>query len=232
MAGNFNQSMNQSVKDFQMTILPILKGLWRNCDYIHLEIQDNELAQSLDENAGFDLLRINHNTKSSCGIASRIQRDERNWETFTVRCERDNGTPTEYFKRVLAIKTGELFPKLTYQAYLSLTGTFFSMGLAMTKDLINFIIKRQPPVKHTKSYQSGQASFFVIDWNIFAADYELIRITPTADGYKAKWSKGEKLIKGIENEKAHALQRNIHKDNESVNICTKPASHRRGGKGI
>ena len=196
MAGTFNMSMSQSVHDFQRLILPIFKGLWRGCEFIHTEAQYDALAQALDNYAGIDIVRLNKSTRSVTGIASRIQRSKRCWETFTVRCKRDSGTPTEYTKRTNALSNGDLFPSLVYQAYVALTNdTLSGMAIARTRDILTFVENERPVVKHTNPQQYGQASFYVISWrDMVAKNYELIRITPAQGGYFAKWRTREKFI--------------------------------------
>src|SRR5262249_1144290 len=54
------------------------------------------------------------------GLASRVQRTDRNWASFTVRASTRAGRWTEYDKRLYALERGRerwLMPGLTLQAY-------------------------------------------------------------------------------------------------------------------
>ena len=197
MAGTFEDSMNQSTKDFQKLVLPLLKNLFSGCDFIPTENTNNEIATLLDTHAGIDVLGVNHTTKNIKGIASRIQRAFNCWSTFTVRCERDNGSPTEYKKREKAMKEGGLFPALTLQAYIAQLGEkLLGMAIIPTIELWQYIEKENPQIKHTHSEQFGQASFFVVEWrDMKRKQYNIMIIMPTDGGYLAQWRNNKKFIR-------------------------------------
>lgn len=197
MAGTFTESLSQSARDFKNLILPILKELWRDCDFLHTEANTDELSRALDCYSGIDVVRIDRNKQTVTGIASRIQRSKKCWETFTVRCERDNNTPTEYFKRICAMTSGDMIPALTYQAYVSPKGDkVIGMAIARTADILKFIVEGDTLTRHTDSTQFGQATFYVVRWrDMIRKNYELVHITPTQGGYRAQWRTGKKFIR-------------------------------------
>lgn len=122
----------------------------------------SETAKLLDTLSGIDLWMVDEN-RGMRGIASRIQY-ETNFRTFTIRLERASGAKTEYEKRKFAIENDFLYPIITYQAYLCQNG---GIGIAYTKDIIDYITKGFAYVRHTKEDQKGQASFWVIKWDDF-----------------------------------------------------------------
>lgn len=196
MAGNFTDAMRQSAHDFQRLILPIFKKIWRDCEFLHTEAADGELAKILDRYSGIDVLRINHKQKTVTGIAGRIQRADKCWETFTVRCKRDSNTPTEYFKRTCALQRGDIIPALTYQAYLTASGDRLSgLAVARTSDILSFLTNDNILARHTNPAQIGQAAFYVVRWrDMLRNNYELLRISPTHGGFYLQWSSGKKFI--------------------------------------
>lgn len=196
MAGTFNHAMSQSARDFHNLILPIFKKIWRGCEFLHTEANADDLSKALDSYSGIDVVRINHASKAVTGIASRIQRSDKNWATFTVRCKRDNGTPTEYVKRICALQYGDIIPALTYQAYVAPTGDkLIAAAIARTADIWAFITGGNILTRHTNAEQIGQAAFYVVRWqDMLKKNFEVVRITPTRGGYHVQWSTGEKFI--------------------------------------
>ncbi len=201
MAGTFEQSMEQSRQDFQRIILPILQGLYPNSEIIHTEAMNDSWFKFLDIYSGVDVLLINHEKKIMQGIASRIQRSDKCFETFTIRLERDNCSPTEFFKRQEAMQRGIFYPSLTYQAYIDPFGKqLIGMAIAHTNDILNYIVEEKPLIKHTNSNQFGQASFYVIYWHDFSQSRQLVVIRPASKGYIVTWRGGKKLLKSDSNE--------------------------------
>lgn len=196
MAGTFSDATRQSERDYKNLIEPIFKKLWRNCDFVHTEAKSDELSKALDCYSGVDIVRIDHTKQVTTGIASRIQRSDKCWETFTVRCVRDNGTPTEYFKRNCALKNGDIIPALTYQAYVTPAGdNLTAMAIARTSDIFDFIANGGILTRHTNAAQIGQTSFYVVKWrDMLANNFEVMRIAPTRGGYLVQWRTGKKFI--------------------------------------
>lgn len=138
------------------------------------------MLRALDNYAGIDYLILRENIQRVIGLASRIQRTGLNYQTFTLRQARDNGTPTEYEKRIKAIASDSLFPTLTLQAYLTTDGEqLLQMGLANTVDIFDFV-RRNPSneIKHTNENQHGQASFIAVKWDDLKRLYSMMTATP------------------------------------------------------
>jgi hypothetical protein len=172
LADNFDTALKKSI-DYQRHIKPALeKVLMGGLITVEGNTLD-ETAKLLDTLGGIDLWMVDK-SRGIRGVASRIQY-EKNWRTFTIRAERESGAKTEYEKRKYAIDNDYLYPVVTYQAYID-CGTI-SIGVAYTKDLIDFIDKGLAYTKHTKDDQDGQASFWVIKWDKFKnGGYKFIEI--------------------------------------------------------
>ena len=179
MAGTFKNALHCATKDFNRHVKPFLLALWIGCEIFSCEEQQDPLLRALDNYAGIDYLILREDVQQVIGLASRIQRTGLNYQTFTIRKARDNGSPTEYEKRITAIAGGRLFPALTLQAYLSTDGEqLLQMGLANTVDLFNFIRRNPSEQKHTNENQRGQASFFAVKWSDFERHYSLMTAKP------------------------------------------------------
>lgn len=165
MGDTFKQSMSKTMMMAEEYIKPVLPFM------IHGELipvegkTDDELYQILDRLAGIDYFCVDGDI--SYGVASRIQVGK-SWDTFTVRKSRDSGASTEYAKRLNAIeKDGIIFPKLTYQAYVSKDtgGKLQTMAVCLTRELIEFCRDGHASIRHTGKSQVGGAEFFVCKWS-------------------------------------------------------------------
>lgn len=204
MAGHFNESMSQTMHDFKYFVEPVFKKLWRDCVWFSNENAGNALADYFDTCSGIDLWQVNPESKIIKGVASRIQRSDKCYETFTVRFERETGTETEYSKRLHAIRNGGLYPELTYQAYISAGGERFSaLAVAKTVDIFRFIEKESVAVKKTGNDQIGQANFFVINWDdMKTKGYEIV-IVKRRDSSLECYAKGMNFTLPLSCEAAH-----------------------------
>lgn len=122
---------------------------------------DMELAKLLDMRAGIDGWHVMQ-SGGIRGIASRIQKGDKVWATFTVRKSRFNGAPTEYEKRVESIESenGQIYPHLTVQAYAKTThGPILAAAVCKTRDLIGYIQKGLAEVRRTTN-----AEFYICAW--------------------------------------------------------------------
>lgn len=102
-------------------------------------LHDNDLAKDLDILCGIDVWQT-IDGEGARGIASRVQFGQKNWQTFTIRRSRFNGSRTEYDKRLEAIQSGGrfIYPYLTCQAYVY-DGALVGVGLAKTVDIFSLI---------------------------------------------------------------------------------------------
>lgn len=173
---NFDDSLMQSVKDSKKVIL-VVQNCIRYFEGTHVILKSNEDrhiipgAKYSDMRSGQDLLCFDMNDGSQiCGVASRIQRTQKCYRTFTIREYRESGAETEYSKRRNELDKNRIGPKYTYQAYIDPDNNQLT-GLAMVRtiDLFDAVDNGLFYRQHTGWSQKGQAGFLVIEWD------ELIR---------------------------------------------------------
>jgi len=163
MAGNFEQAYNDSLYYFNKLIIPLMKEKNPDWSVKTLEGDKNEISRLLDVNCGIDFVMWKN--EKVVGCSNRIQITDKPYNTFTVRLSRDNGTDTEFKKR-LNVSDGDIFIKagLIMQSYVSNDGQLLSSAIMRISSLWDYINKYPPKINHTSSDQIGQASFYVCDW--------------------------------------------------------------------
>ena len=164
MSSDFRSTLSLSTRQYEEYIKPVWPMMIRGYGIPVEGKTDDDLANKLDQLAGIDIFNVDGDV--TYGVASRIQTG-RAWNTFTVRKRRDSGAKTEYEKRLKAINSnGILFPRITYQAYVSADtgGRLLSMAVCLTKELITLCKNGYAKTRHTGSGQVGGAEFFYIDW--------------------------------------------------------------------
>jgi hypothetical protein len=134
-------------KDFEWSNEMFLKQVWPNIKYIcgggnliPLEMSTEDFAKQMDQMCGIDYMLVNDGL-GMVGLASRVQKIENNkpWNTFTIRFDRDSGAQTEYEKRKIAIESNKyIYPYLTTHAYVNQNG-YVNCGVAKTVDIYNAI---------------------------------------------------------------------------------------------
>jgi hypothetical protein len=144
---------------------PIIKNLLNGGRIIRIEGSDEEICKFLDTKCGTDYFQYYQYYDLTVGVASRVQYGK-NWRTFTVRKERESGNLTEFEKRKVAIENGGIYPFLTMQIYV-VDGDINGIGIAKTKDLIEYIESGYANVTHTRSDKIGQAGFYYCQWDDF-----------------------------------------------------------------
>jgi len=162
MENNVKQDMTDSATALELLIWPSVLPWVGGGELLQMEsVNDSKFASILDMKAGIDGWQI-HNDGMR-GIASRIQRGDKAWNTFTIRMSRDSGVATEYEKRTVAIETGKyIYPYLTIQAYVKTwQGPVLSVGMAKTADIMEFIKRGLNTTKRTTN-----AVFAVCPWEI------------------------------------------------------------------
>lgn len=129
---------------------------------------NNDVCKLLDATCGIDYLNVYDKNNRVLGIANRIQWIKPPYppyNTFTIRKGRESGADTEFKKRVAQIKEGGLYPELTMHTYVeSGTDKILSLAIARTKDVIDYILKFNPPIRLSKD-EHGTAWFYCCDWN-------------------------------------------------------------------
>ena len=177
MRTDVKNDMAWSAKLFQDQVWPIIKSKLGGGDLMQMEGRpDTELSKKLDMIAGIDGWHI-HNFGMR-GIASRVQKSNHDWATFTIRMKRDNGSKTEFEKRKIAIKKyaqGWIYPAITVQAYAKTeTGPIISCGIAYTSHIIDFIEKGL-----CKYNRTTNAVFAVCAWDKMRLNGYKIMVTNT-----------------------------------------------------
>lgn len=171
MSGDFTHAMRQSayyLKKYRETLL----GILRASEIIPCENEPERVACHLDISCGIDYILVSEDGTFSRGIGCRFQEDRfgEKYRTFTVRKGRDSGAETEFEKRKKAIEKGGLYPYLTLHAYVDRERDRIDrLAVAKTDELIDYCEKRHPPVRHTCYGESGQAEFYVVEWDEYKA---------------------------------------------------------------
>ncbi|HVY79875.1 MAG TPA: hypothetical protein VG994_02745 [Steroidobacteraceae bacterium] len=190
MARSFRQDQEKSAKAFADIVWPEIRDLCGGGSVRYVENSAHETDRNLDMLAGIDAYQI-LDGKGVRGIASRVQKSERSWDTFTIRYERQSaaGFDTEYKKRLAAIRSrGELLtPYLAVQAYVSLDwSALHALAVVRVADLFEFAederltyvdgcfphVEPQKPAPRGRCYtkmnfdESGQAVFLVVPWSL------------------------------------------------------------------
>lgn len=156
------------VEKYKNVILDALRAEKITC----VEGDDNDVLKMLDLTCGIDYYHV-YSDGLVRGIASRwqtIRKGQPIWNTFTIRKERESGADTEYKKRKHAIEKGGEYPYLTMQGYVDESDELLSVGFARTADIIECIDKNLASTQHTGYSQHGQASFYVIKWDVMIAN--------------------------------------------------------------
>lgn len=137
---------------------------------INIELSNNEVLAWLDSYAGIDAVRKDDNGIQ--GIAWRAQFQNKKWNTFTIRAERETGAATELEKRIEAINNGYFYPTWTIQAYFDNPEdlNLLSMAVINTKGLYRLLLTN----KELFSERKSNNRFYFIEWNKVPKD--LIKI--------------------------------------------------------
>lgn len=136
----FNQKMQEAIYCFDNYVRPILEQNWKY-DLFRIENIDDKVSKSLDVYAGIDMFGIHKDFKIIRGISLRNQVGIKNYRTFTIREQKDNGSKnTELAKRIQSIDNDCLYPYYAIQSYVDLKNDkLLGFGIAKTKDIIDLI---------------------------------------------------------------------------------------------
>jgi hypothetical protein len=178
MNADVASDMKWSSALFVEKVWPIVRKHFGGGELLLMEGRpDMELARLLDMRAGIDGWHLMQNGGIR-GIASRIQKGEKVWATFTVRKSRQSGAETEFQKRRDAIlsNNGQIYPHLTVQAYTrTVTGPIMAAAVCKTSDLIDFIERGLAAVRPTCN-----AEFYVCPWDTMKHEGYDVRIETPA----------------------------------------------------
>ena len=166
-------SLSVSSADFRNLVWPAIRPMLGGGEIEAVEaVTAEQTTERLDWLAGIDAWHYLADDGGMRGIASRVQwLDPRwiarwPWRTFTVRRSLPSGRPTEYDKRLAALRQshlGLLSPHLTVQAYVrdKGVGPVDCVGIVRTCDLIEYIENANPRVNRAATGQT----FFVVRWD-------------------------------------------------------------------
>lgn len=180
----YEESLKQSVKDSERIQL-VVENCIRYFEGEHVKLYSNEDrhiipgAKEMDMHGGADQICMDAEHGSIiCTVASRVQRQRKNYRTFTIRESRASGTETEYAKRLNEIEKCRVYPKYTYQAYVHPeTNKLLGLAVVKTKDLYLSIRDNKVPFYYSRTsfMQRGQSQFIVVDWDdIIRKDIPLV----------------------------------------------------------
>jgi len=134
------------------------------------------LAHSLDTLAGIDAWQVIQYTGVR-GIASRVQRGAKWWPTFTIRFRRASGQPTEYHKRLRALKNHDfVYPYFTVQAYIT-PDAHTLLACAVTTTTKLYALAESPVCQIQTNPQDG-TQFKCIRWQDLGADVFVYKLAP------------------------------------------------------
>ena len=139
--GKFDNDFSVACQLGQKLLSTLNKKLKAGHKMIHTEILKESIAMMLDKHSGIDAIMLSGAGDIS-GVALRIQTcSEKNWQTFTIRNTRANGTKTEYEKRLKQIYDAHpsFYPHFTCQAYFDKTSRLIGGGLCYTKTIFDAI---------------------------------------------------------------------------------------------
>lgn len=177
MREDVKRDLEASKSDFLDVVWPAIKQWCGKGELVPCEGEvSDRLKTQFDTLAGVDAWQIIDGVGMR-GIASRVQpvASGRPWNTYTIRTARPSGAPTEYEKRLDAIKSdrGLLYPALTVQAYVVKTivdyktkktaATLESVAVVKTKDLFLYVEKNRAKYRD-RSVHDGSAKFIAIPW--------------------------------------------------------------------
>lgn len=162
------RDLSDSAHDFERVVWPVIGSWCRGGEIIAVEsVTETPFAALIDQKAGIDYWQLSGDGAMLRGLAVRIQWGH-NWDTFTVRAERDSGAKTELEKRIAALsdsRAGWLYPALTVQAYVERrrTGSLISAAVVRTKDLYEYVLSHDDG--ESWYYQrTSNATFIVVPW--------------------------------------------------------------------
>ncbi len=173
MNGRIAQSLSESSADFLNLVWPEIKPMLGGGDIEAVEaVTVEQTTERLDWLAGIDAWHYLADDGGMRGVASRVQWFDGRfasrwpWRTFTVRRSLPSGRPTEYDKRLAALREshlGLLYPHLTVQAYVhsKVAGPVDSVGIVRTFDLIDHISETSCQVRRAPTGQT----FYVVPWD-------------------------------------------------------------------
>lgn len=161
------------------TIKPLVCDLLAvpDLEIIAAETEGSSMAQTLDMNAGVDILLRDPRRQAVWTVATRVQYSG-DYQSFTIRSRTGWGNSrTELLKRAEAIASDSTYPQLTLQAYTAGGSRLLSAAIIATRSLYNYV---GHPEAYTRTNHVDGSQFLIIDWSLIHPSH--IRIaTPTRE---------------------------------------------------
>ena len=152
----FKQDAARSIRAFQKFVAPALRRFGAR-KILPTEYHQDGLARTLDLIAGVDGLIVDRDNLVF-GYASRVQFDGKNYESFTIRRSRPNGTKTEFEKLTnpMTIK-----PAYHVQTFVDENESRAVVAIAETWRLIKYTLE------HPNQWRTanGGETFYFVPWS-------------------------------------------------------------------
>ena len=163
MPSDVQTAMRDSQHYFRTLVMPkFLKTFGGKIEVV--EGLPHLLTQKLDMAAGIDAV-YEPPGHGPYGLALRVLYGK-NYESFTVRCQRESGMKTELAKRRESLRRGGLAPSLMLQAYVDREQNKLLAGaVAKTEDVLRCIELGYCDHHVTGFGEIGRAAFYSASWS-------------------------------------------------------------------
>ena len=157
---SFKKHSTESIKDFK-AIKPFLLNTMFSHIYSYESI-DETLAKILDTRASVDCVGIAKHTERPVNIAFRSQHKD-DYKTFTVRKERQDGTPLEYHKIRKSLNSGfGIRPDIMIQSYFRSSGRV-ELACARIIDIYKYIKEHKDTITELTN-KEDDTKFIIVPW--------------------------------------------------------------------
>jgi len=205
------KKLKASSRDFLRVVWPaIAKQMGGGKIYPVESVTQSGFAKELDVLAGIDVWHVIEN-EGMRGIASRVQWPKDGYppfDTFSVRLSVSSGQPTEFQKRLNAIRNrdrGYLLPEFTVQAYVAKPageGQLLSAAVVKTSSLISllntilldFEDARQDEDWGLNQPWGGDETFIWVKWDYMRRKKMPIRIFHNTPNNIGSWMDGRQPL--------------------------------------
>lgn len=150
-----------SLRLFQKFSVHAMKKCFVGSQVVPIEGREDDATKLLDRFAAIDGLIVNVNGTTIDFYSNRVQVGK-NYESFSLRRSRANGTKTEFEKLQQARRTGGAMPQFTVQAFVDSDEQSATVGIAPTLDVLDYA-EHNPEIRATTN-----ATFFVAPWRELA----------------------------------------------------------------
>ena len=155
--GKFENDAAKSLRLFQKFSVHTMKKCFVGAQVVPIEGREDDATKLLDRLAGIDGLVVNGDGTIDF-YSSRVQVG-RNYESFSLRRSRANGTITEFKKLQHARLTGGAMPQFMIQAFVDSDEKSATVAIAPMLDILDYA-EHNPEIRTTTTGET----FFVIPW--------------------------------------------------------------------